>query len=107
MLKRYGEIVNYTNYQTGAFNLNTGHFTQLVWRGAQTQSGGLSVASAPGWSLSYGSLTNSSGTFSYTKNVTTTKYSVYVVADYYPPGNMQGAFAANVLPPTGPNNCPN
>ncbi len=67
--------------------MSTGHFTQLVWKGAQTQSAGLSVAVVPG-----------------NKPI----YKVYVVADYFPPGNVNapGYFAANVLPPTGPNNCP-
>lgn len=51
---------------------NSGHFTQVVWKGTKE--------------MGVGRATARSGNF-------------YVVANYAPPGNMQGAFTANVLPP--------
>ncbi len=66
----YNEIKQY-NFNQGGFASNTGHFTQLVWVGT-TQVG---IAHA-------------------IKGQTT-----YVVANYAPPGNVQGRFEENVKPP--------
>lgn len=66
----YDEVKNY-NYSKPTFSGNTGHFTQLVWKG--TKSVGFGMAS---------------------KGATTV-----VVANYYPPGNYIGQFAQNVFPP--------
>lgn len=66
----YKEVRNY-RYGYG-FSMNTGHFTQLVWKGS-TRMGIGRATSSSGWT--------------------------YVVANYYPPGNMKGAFTANVRPP--------
>ena len=51
---------------------NVGHFTQVVWKSSKE--------------LGVGKATSRSGR-------------IYVVANYYPPGNYQGQFAQNVLPP--------
>jgi hypothetical protein len=61
------------NYDTPGFNESTGHFTQVVWKN--------SVQLGIGIALSADSKT------------------AWVVAEYYPQGNIQGEFAANVLPP--------
>ena len=66
----YKEVRNY-RYGSG-FSMNTGHFTQVVWKGS-TRMGVGRATNSRGWT--------------------------YVVANYYPPGNMQGAFTANVLRP--------
>ena len=66
----YDEVKNY-NYSNPTFSGNTGHFTQVVWKG--TRSVGFGMAS---------------------KGTTTV-----VVANYYPPGNYMGQFKQNVLPP--------
>ena len=52
--------------------MHPGHFTQLVWKGSKE--------------MGVGRATARSG-------------NIYVVANYAPTGNMQGAFQANVLPP--------
>jgi len=56
--------------------MKTGHFTQVVWKG--TTSIGVGVATVP--DPKYGS-------------------STVVVVNYSPPGNCQGQFPQNVLPP--------
>lgn len=67
----YSEIKDY-NFATGGFSMQTGHFTQVVWKGSKE--------------LGTGYARNSNG------------MSV-VCCNYRPAGNMQGAFAANVTPP--------
>ncbi|CAK1548707.1 unnamed protein product [Leptosia nina] len=52
--------------------LNCGHFTQIVWKNTQE--------------LGIGSAKSKSG-------------KLYIVANYYPPGNYGGQFVKNVLPP--------
>ncbi|KAL9981245.1 hypothetical protein ACROYT_G009920 [Oculina patagonica] len=64
----YDEIKDY-NFNNPGFSMKTGHFTQVVWKG--TRKLGVAIA------------TDSKG-----RN--------YVVARYYPPGNVIGAFAQNV-----------
>ena len=66
----YSEIKDY-RYGSG-FSSGTGHFTQLVWKGS-TKMGVGKATNGSGWT--------------------------FVVANYSPAGNMQGAFTANVLPP--------
>lgn len=66
----YDEIKDY-NFNSPGFAMNTGHFTQVVWKG--------SVELGMAWAKA------SSGT-------------TYVVANYRPAGNMMGAFEGNVLP---------
>lgn len=66
----YAEESQY-NYDDPVFSSGTGHFTQLVWR-ASTQIGfGATLATSGNW---------------------------IVVAEFDPPGNVEGQFAANVLP---------
>jgi len=69
----YDEIGQY-NYTYGGFSMNTGHFTQVVWKGTKE--------------VGFGKATSNS-------NV------VFVVANYFPAGNMQGQFQKNVSPPNG------
>ncbi|XP_060927967.1 Golgi-associated plant pathogenesis-related protein 1-like [Limanda limanda] len=66
----YSEIKDY-NWSSPGFGMNTGHFTQVVWK--ETTKLGVGVASVGG--------------------------KVYVVAQYSPPGNMNmpGYFEKNVL----------
>ncbi len=65
----YSEVSEY-NFTNGSFGLNTGHFTQVVWRG--TQALGCARSRCNGGEL--------------------------WVCNYDPPGNMSGAFAQNVRP---------
>ncbi|HTR88106.1 MAG TPA: CAP family protein [Reyranella sp.] len=67
----YGEISQY-NYNNPGFSMSTGHFTQVVWRGSNYIGCGRAR-------------TQSGGT--------------YVVCNYDPPGNFEGRYRANVLPP--------
>lgn len=68
----YDEIQDY-DYSHPDFSMSTGHFTQVIWKG--TQQLGVGIA-----------LTNDGK-------------SVYVVAQYSPPGNFLGQFQENVLQP--------
>jgi uncharacterized protein YkwD len=65
----YSEVSEY-NFTNGSFGFNTGHFTQVVWRG--TTAMGCARSRCNGGEL--------------------------WVCNYDPPGNMSGAFAQNVLP---------
>lgn len=65
----YSEVSEY-NFTNGSFGFNTGHFTQVVWRG--TQAVGCARSRCNGGEL--------------------------WVCNYDPPGNMSGAFAQNVRP---------
>jgi uncharacterized protein YkwD len=65
----YSEVSEY-NFTNGSFGFNTGHFTQVVWRG--TQAVGCARSHCNGGEL--------------------------WVCNYDPPGNMSGAFAQNVRP---------
>ena len=66
----YDEIKNY-NYEKPGLGMKTGHFTQVVWKG--TEEAGFGVAKSK------------TGKF-------------YAVGNYFPGGNMMGAFEENVLP---------
>ncbi|XP_045181656.2 Golgi-associated plant pathogenesis-related protein 1-like [Mercenaria mercenaria] len=66
----YDEIKDY-NFNNPGFGMNTGHFTQVVWKGSTE----LGMA----WAKASGGTT-------------------YVVANYRPAGNMMGDFEQNVLP---------
>lgn len=68
----YREISKY-QFGTGGFSPATGHLTQVVWKSSRE--------------LGVGVARSRSG-----------KY--YVVANYSPPGNVGGKYAANVLPST-------
>ena len=65
----YDEIKDY-DFSNPGFGYNTGHFTQVVWKGSKTLGCGIATG----------------------------KYS-WVVCRYGPPGNMMGDFPENVLPP--------
>ena len=67
----YREVEGY-RFRTGRFSMDTGHFTQLVWRG--TRSVGCGTTTCNGLDV--------------------------WVCNYDPPGNVQGAFQENVLPTT-------
>jgi uncharacterized protein YkwD len=67
----YAEI-KYYNYNAPGFSKATGHFTQVVWK--SSKSIGVGVAKG--------------------RDGTT-----YVVVNYYPQGNYQGQFSANVPRP--------
>ena len=69
----YAEVDKY-DFSSPGFSLECGHFTQVVWR--KTREIGVGCArSEDGDGL------------------------VYVVARYWPPGNVTNAFEENVLPP--------
>lgn len=65
----YDEISQY-HFNRPGFSSSTGHFTQVVW--ASTSQVGI------GWAVN--------------------GQSTYVVANYIPPGNVQGKFEQNVKP---------
>ncbi|XP_028673244.1 GLI pathogenesis-related 2, like [Erpetoichthys calabaricus] len=69
----YGEIKNY-NFRSPGFSSGTGHFTAMVWKSTKK--------------LGVGKATTSDG-------------STFVVARYFPAGNITNAgyFKENVLPP--------
>ena len=67
----YSEI-KYYRYRAPSFSKATGHFTQVVWK--SSKSIGVGVAKG--------------------RDGTT-----YVVVNYYPQGNYQGQFSANVPRP--------
>lgn len=67
----YSEIVNY-NFEIPSSLINTGHFTQIVWKDTKNLGVGLGFAREG--------------------------RRIYVVAQYSPPGNYPRAFRANVLP---------
>ncbi|KAL9977239.1 hypothetical protein ACROYT_G014621 [Oculina patagonica] len=64
----YDEI-EYYNYKNPVFSMNTGHFTQVVWK--STTKLGCGVATKSG--------------------------KTYVVARYYPPGNYNNQYRQNVM----------
>jgi len=66
----YREIDKY-DFAHGGFSMDTGHFTQVVWRG--TTQIGCGTTTCGGFQL--------------------------WVCNYDPPGNMQGEYQQNVLPP--------
>jgi uncharacterized protein YkwD len=68
----YDEIANY-DFSKPQFGSNTGHFTQLVWKGS-TKVG---IGRVSGQGSSY--------------------FETYIVFVFEAPGNMQGEFAANVV----------
>ncbi|WP_083999020.1 CAP family protein [Actinomadura kijaniata] len=69
----YDEIKDY-DFNKAQFSSSTGHFTQLVWK-ATTKVG---IGRVSGQGDRY--------------------YETYIVFVFEPPGNMEGAFADNVLP---------
>ena len=60
-----------SDYKTGGFSMDTGHFTQVVW--ASTQHVGCAVASCNGWDI--------------------------WACEYDPPGNYDGEYQDQVKPP--------
>ncbi len=70
MLGRDREIDQY-DWKHGGFSMDTGHFTQVVWRGtAEVGCGTMTCGGMDVW-----------------------------VCNYDPPGNMEGDYAANVARP--------
>ena len=67
----YDEVYDY-NFNRPGFSMDTGHFTQVVWKGSQQL--GIGIAFGNGGR------------------------SAFVVANYNPPGNYQGQFQSHVLP---------
>ncbi|RWS13671.1 hypothetical protein B4U79_05123, partial [Dinothrombium tinctorium] len=65
----YKEI-KYYNYDSPRFSRKTGHFTQIVWKG--TTDMGCASSQSP------------------------RTRRIYIVCNYYPPGNVRGQFKANV-----------
>jgi hypothetical protein len=65
----YGEVQQYA-FPDGGFSMETGHFTQVVWR--QTTQLGCGVSTCRGMDI--------------------------WVCEYDPPGNVQGQYRQNVLP---------
>ncbi|CAF1077238.1 unnamed protein product [Adineta ricciae] len=66
----YSEIKSY-KYRSPGFSPATGHFTQVIWKSSTQLGIGIAFAN--------------------------NNTNVYVVANYYPPGNALGSFPANVL----------
>lgn len=74
----YNEVSSY-NYSNPVFSLQTGHFTQVVWRGT-TQLG---------CGAARGTATRNGRTYN----------AFYVVCHYAPAGNVTGQFPQNVIRP--------
>lgn len=81
-IRLWADEASLYNYTAGQFGHDTGHFTQLVWNATRfigcgrTYCGGTSpdgTGRAWGW---------------------------FVACEYYPRGNVQGAFISNVFPPS-------
>jgi len=75
--KSWYDEIRFTPGRRGAqrsFNHQTGHYTQVVWKGTQWVGCGRWCGKSQGMNC------------------------CQVVCDYFPAGNMMGAFAANVLP---------
>lgn len=70
----YNEIRLYSYYNPG-YSHETGHFTQLVWASSKTVGFGVTYGRRNGMNC------------------------VYVVANYFPAGNVIGQFPQNVYPP--------
>lgn len=68
----YDEVKDYDYGQPG-FAMNTGHFTQVVWKGTSKLGLGVSFSQGDG--------------------------RVVIVGRYNPPGNVTGDFPNNVPPP--------
>ena len=66
----YAEDAQY-NYNDPVFSEGSGHFTQLVWKASMQIGFGAALTSNGEW---------------------------LVVAEFDPPGNVEGQFAGNVLP---------
>lgn len=66
----YNEKIKY-DYSNPGFTYETGHFTQLIWKNTKSVGFGISLD-------------------------VNTNY-MYMVMQFYPPGNIQGDFANNVL----------
>lgn len=66
----YDEIKDY-DWENPGFSMDTGHFTQVVWKGTTK--------------VGFGYAQSQSG-------------DEYVVAEYDPPGNYEGEYEDNVLP---------
>ncbi|CAF0873507.1 unnamed protein product [Adineta ricciae] len=66
----YNEIADY-NWNKPGFSMATGHFTQLIWKATTNVGIGRAVSNSN---------------------------QLYVVANYFPGGNMEGDFEANVPP---------
>ncbi|CAF3710038.1 unnamed protein product [Rotaria sp. Silwood1] len=67
----YSEISSY-NFGSPGFSSSTGHFTQVIWKGSKQLGIGIAF--------------------------TSDNRTAYVVANYYPPGNVIRSFSSNVLP---------
>lgn len=67
----YGEVAKY-DFKTGGFSMDTGHFTQVVWRGTTQLGCARSTCKAQNQDL--------------------------WVCEYDPPGNWEGQYRENVLP---------
>ncbi len=69
----YSEIMFY-DFQSGTGNNTIGHFTQVVWNGSKSAGYGISATKHEGL------------------------FKIFVVANYYPPGNVKGRYLENVFP---------
>lgn len=72
----YKEIAQY-DYSHPGFTMQTGHFTQLVWRSSVEIGVGIATYPDPKY-----------------------RHRTVVCINYRPPGNVQGQFQQNVLPPS-------
>ncbi|GAO46361.1 hypothetical protein G7K_0592-t1 [Saitoella complicata NRRL Y-17804] len=71
----YNEETQY-DYSNPGFSESTGHFTQVVWDSTTEIGCGFAT------------------------DCTTAAYPYYLVCEYAPPGNVEGAYRANVFPPS-------
>lgn len=75
-IKLFYDEIQYYDWNNPGFSMETGHFTQVVWKASIEIGVGIAIYPDPTW-----------------------RYRAVVCISYRPPGNYLGQFEQNVLPP--------